>query len=92
MFDMTKDEEHIGSELQDRVENKIYDELYSLIKPIKYKGYNLVLITNEVGCSLVPSNHISRVFRDIQGRINQRVATISDKVYLVSCGIPVKIK
>lgn len=92
MFDMTKDEEYISNELQDRVEDKIYDELYSLIKLIEDKGFNLVLVTNEVGCSLVPSNHISRVFRDIQGRINQRVAAISDEVYLVSCGIPVKIK
>ncbi|NMB09650.1 MAG: bifunctional adenosylcobinamide kinase/adenosylcobinamide-phosphate guanylyltransferase, partial [Tissierellia bacterium] len=36
--------------------------------------------------------HISRVFRDIQGRINQRIAALSDEVYLVCCGIPVKIK
>ncbi len=92
MFDRTKEEEYISNELQGRVENRIYDELYSLIKTVKDREYNLVLVTNEVGCSLVPESHIGRVFRDIQGRINQRVAAISDEVYLVSCGIPVKIK
>ncbi len=92
MYDMTKEEEYIDYKLQNQVENKIYEELYSLIKAIEYNRYNLVLVTNEVGYSLVPDNHISRVFRDIQGRINQRVAALSQEVYLVCCGIPVKIK
>jgi adenosylcobinamide kinase/adenosylcobinamide-phosphate guanylyltransferase len=92
MFDMTKDKEYINNALQNKVEDKIYGELYSLIKVIDDKGYNLVLVTNEVGYSLVPDNHIGRVFRDIQGRINQRIGAISSEVYLVCCGIPVKIK
>ncbi|HSH37009.1 bifunctional adenosylcobinamide kinase/adenosylcobinamide-phosphate guanylyltransferase [Schnuerera sp.] len=92
MFDMTENEEYIDNKLQSKVENKIYEEIHSLIKTIEYRGYNLVLVTNEVGYSLVPENHIGRVFRDIQGRINQRVAALSQEVYLVCCGIPVKIK
>ncbi|MBZ2174540.1 bifunctional adenosylcobinamide kinase/adenosylcobinamide-phosphate guanylyltransferase [Schnuerera sp. xch1] len=92
MFDMTKDEEFIGYQLQQKVEDKIYKELYTLIKAIENKKHNLVLVTNEVGYSLVPDNHISRVFRDIQGRINQKIAALSHEVYLVCCGIPVKIK
>ncbi|NLK43208.1 MAG: bifunctional adenosylcobinamide kinase/adenosylcobinamide-phosphate guanylyltransferase, partial [Tissierellia bacterium] len=62
------------------------------INSIKQKEYNLVIVTNEVGDSIVPEHHISRVFRDIQGRINQRIASLADQVYLVCCGIPVKIK
>ena len=92
MFDKTKEESYISSELQNIVEEAIYDELCSLIDTIKDKKYNLILVTNEIGCSLVPENHIARVFRDIQGRVNQRVAALSNQVYLVSCGIPVKIK
>lgn len=92
MFDMSKEEEYIDYQLQTQVEDKIYQELHSLIKAIEEKGYNLVLVTNEVGYSLVPDNHIGRVFRDIQGRINQRIAALSQQVYLVCCGIPVKIK
>lgn len=92
MFDMTKEKEYIDYHLQSQVEDKIYEELDSLIKVIEDKGYNLVLVTNEVGYSLVPDNHIGRVFRDIQGRINQRMAALSHQVYLVCCGLPVKIK
>lgn len=92
MFDMTKDVEKIDYKLQAKVENKIYNELYSLTQAIKDKGYNLILVTNEIGYSLVPNNHIGRVFRDIQGQINQKVAKLAQEVYLVCCGIPVKIK
>lgn len=92
LFDISKDEEYIDYDLQKQVEDTIIKELKQLIDRINAKGYNLVLITNEVGDSIVPEHHLSRVFRDIQGRINQRIATISDGVYLVCCGIPVKIK
>jgi adenosylcobinamide kinase/adenosylcobinamide-phosphate guanylyltransferase len=92
MFDITKDEERISIELQMKVEDTIYEELKNLIQAVREKGYNLVLVTNEVGDSLVPENHIGRVFRDVQGRINQRIARLSDEVYLVCCGIPVRIK
>jgi len=56
------------------------------------RDLDLVMVTNEVGMSLVPEHHISRVFRDIQGRINQRLAMRADEVYLVCAGIPVRIK
>ena len=91
MFDMTKDQEYIDYELQQKVENTIYEELQSLVKTIEHRGYNLVLVTNEIGYSLVPNNHIGRVFRDIQGD-KSRVAALSNEVYLVCCGIPVKNK
>ncbi len=92
MFDITKEEDRISLEMQKKVEYVVYNELENLINNIRKKDYNLVLVTNEIGYSLVPENHIGRVFRDIQGRINQRIASLSDEVYLVCCGIPVKIR
>lgn len=92
MFDITKDVEYIDHKLQKVVEDRIIDELQLLINEIRNRNFNLIMVTNEVGYSLVPEHHISRVFRDIQGRINQRIATLCDEVYLVSCGIPVKLK
>lgn len=92
MYDMSKDREYIDYDLQKEIEDKVIDELEDLIKNIKVKNYNLVLVTNELGDSIVPEDHISRIFRDSQGRINQRIASIADQVYLVCCGIPLKIK
>ena len=92
LFHQTKDIEYIDYNLQKQVEDTIMGELETLINEINKRGYNLILITNEVGDSIVPEHHISRVFRDIQGRVNQRIAALADQVYLVCCGIPVKIK
>lgn len=92
MYDLTKDEERISIELQKKVEDTVINELNKLINKINDENYNLVLVTNEIGSSLVPESHIGRVFRDVQGRVNQRIASISNEVYLVCCGIPVKIK
>lgn len=92
MFDLTKSEEYIDYNLQKKIEDTVIDEVQKLIKTVKENNYKLIMVTNELGYSIVPENHISRVFRDIQGRINQRIGSLSDDVYLVCCGIPVKIK
>lgn len=92
MFDISKDVEYIDYRLQEEIENKVLTELENLISSVRENNYELTLVTNEVGSSIVPEHHISRVFRDIQGRINQRIASIADEVYLVCCGIPVKIR
>lgn len=92
LFEETKDMERIDEETQSKVENRIYIELKNLIEEIRKIDGNLILVTNEVGSSIVPEYHISRVFRDIQGRVNQKVAKLADEAYLVVSGMPVKLK
>jgi adenosylcobinamide kinase/adenosylcobinamide-phosphate guanylyltransferase len=50
------------------------------------------IVSNEVGMGIVPDNALSRMFRDLAGRLNQEVAAIADEVYLVTAGIPLRIK
>jgi adenosylcobinamide kinase/adenosylcobinamide-phosphate guanylyltransferase len=50
------------------------------------------IVSNEVGMGIVPDNALSRRFRDLAGRLNQEVAAIADEVYLVTAGIPLRIK
>jgi adenosylcobinamide kinase/adenosylcobinamide-phosphate guanylyltransferase len=52
----------------------------------------LVLVSNEVGWSIVPDNALARAFRDEQGRLNQRVAAICERVTLVAAGLPLQLK
>jgi adenosylcobinamide kinase/adenosylcobinamide-phosphate guanylyltransferase len=52
----------------------------------------IVLVSNEVGFGIVPDNALARRFRDLQGRLNQRVAARADRVVLVVAGIPVVVK
>ncbi|MGI8591150.1 MAG: bifunctional adenosylcobinamide kinase/adenosylcobinamide-phosphate guanylyltransferase [Nakamurella sp.] len=46
----------------------------------------LVAVTNEVGMGVVPEHRSGRVFRDLLGTVNQRVAAASDDVLLVVAG------
>ncbi len=56
------------------------------------RSCSVVAITNEVGCGLVPESALGRFFRDLQGRVNQEVASSADWVHHVVAGIPVAIK
>lgn len=52
----------------------------------------LILVSNEVGCGVVPANALSRRFRDLVGWTNQRVASQCHRVTWMVSGIPVPVK
>lgn len=52
----------------------------------------IVLVSNEVGCGIVPLNPLARRFADEQGRLNQRVAGVCERVTLVAAGLPLELK
>lgn len=47
---------------------------------------DVVLVTNEVGLGVVPEHRSGRLFRDLLGTVNQRVAAACDEVHLVVAG------
>lgn len=52
----------------------------------------IILVSNEVGSGIVPDNALGRRFRDVQGRLNQRMAAACDVVVLVTAGLPRVLK
>lgn len=62
------------------------------VDAIQHASCHVIMVTNEVGWGLVPENPLGRQFRDLAGLFNQKVAAISDEVYLMVAGIPVKVK
>jgi len=58
----------------------------------KQTDSHIYIVSNEVGAGIVPENRLARDFRDLAGTMNQRVAGVSDEVFMVVAGIPVKIK
>lgn len=77
---------------EEKIEGLCMDELSNLIAAARRKNCDLFIVTNEVGSGIVPMHPVSRAFRDMQGRINQRLAQVADEVYACISGIPVKIK
>lgn len=55
-------------------------------------GKTLIVVTNEVGQGIVPAYELGRLYRDILGRINQRLAVAAERVYLMVAGLGVDIK
>lgn len=51
-----------------------------------------IFVTNEIGCGGVSENTVQRKFTDLQGWMNQYVASKADEVVLMVSGIAVKIK
>ena len=92
LFDSPIDFDKASQEEIDKVTEYIKKQFTSLLLKAKELDKNLILITNEVGWGLVPEYKLSRIFRDVAGFVNQHIATLCDNVYLVSCGLPLKLK
>lgn len=52
----------------------------------------LYLVSNELGCGIVPENRLARRFRDLAGIVNQRLAAAADEAWLVVSGLPLQLK
>ncbi|MGA3116484.1 MAG: bifunctional adenosylcobinamide kinase/adenosylcobinamide-phosphate guanylyltransferase [Syntrophobacteraceae bacterium] len=61
-------------------------------KAIEAVDYPLVIVSNEVGGGIVPDNSLARKFRDLSGFTNQRLAQICASVFLVTAGLPLRLK
>jgi adenosylcobinamide kinase/adenosylcobinamide-phosphate guanylyltransferase len=53
---------------------------------------HVVAVSDEVGSSVVPDNPAARLFRDALGLLNQRLAAGADEVWLVTAGIPLRLR
>ena len=51
-----------------------------------------IFVTNEIGMGEVSTNALQRRFTDLQGWLNQYIASKADEVILMVSGIPLKVK
>lgn len=64
-------------------------EIIHAVKAIK--GW-VIIVSNEVGLGIVPEYPLGRQFRDVSGRINQKVARAADEVFFMVSGLPLQVK
>lgn len=74
------------------VEKLVIDEVATLFTRVKEMDADIVIVSSELGAGLVPEAKLSRLFRDMHGKVNQYIAKNADEVYYVIASIGVKIK
>jgi adenosylcobinamide kinase/adenosylcobinamide-phosphate guanylyltransferase len=92
MFDEPINYDLTTQEVVNVVEQKIWLEIKGLLEVAKKHDKKLFVVSNEVGMGLVPPYKLGNYFRDISGRMNQRLAAIADDVTFVAVGLPLKLK
>ncbi len=71
------------------IESEIGHLISSLLNITSSEVY---IVSNEVGMGIVPEDEMARRFRDMAGILNQKVAEVSNEVFMLVAGIPLKIK
>jgi adenosylcobinamide kinase / adenosylcobinamide-phosphate guanylyltransferase len=67
-------------------------DIDELVAAVGTFGSPLVLVSPEVGLTVVPATTAGSLFADTLGVLNQRLAAACDRVVLVVAGLPVSIK
>lgn len=78
-------------EPSDRVHGLVEERLETVAAALAAAGGPVVLVTNEVGLGVVPEHRSGRLFRDLLGTVNQRLAEECDAVHLVIAGRVLKL-
>lgn len=92
MFDSKINFDTCNPEEVDSLEKNITNEIFSLINVCKNNNKRLIIVSNETGMGVVPPYYMGNYFRDISGRINQKITLSADFMYFVLSGIPIKLK
>jgi adenosylcobinamide kinase/adenosylcobinamide-phosphate guanylyltransferase len=79
--------------VRQHLEERVLSEIDELLKAIKArKDLAFIVVTNEVGLSVVPENQLARSFRDMLGLSNQHFASIADEVHICFAGLSLRLK
>lgn len=78
--------------LREESAEHILERVDALIAVLARGAHHSVLVSNEVGMSVVPESALGRAFRDVTGFAHQRLARAADEVYFGVLGTMLRIK
>lgn len=90
MFSKTADD--LTDESIEETILEVRKELEHLLDWARENDKELVIVTDEVGMSIIPESKVARVYRDLIGTINKEVAAKCDRAYFVCMGLEVRLK
>ncbi|MBI3979884.1 MAG: bifunctional adenosylcobinamide kinase/adenosylcobinamide-phosphate guanylyltransferase [Chloroflexi bacterium] len=82
----------LGESTEEAAEVAVDGRLDDFLAAYEAGKASVIAVSNEVGLGLVPPYPLGRLYRDVLGRVNQRLAARADTVYLMIAGLPVEIK
>ncbi len=77
---------------QEAARRAVEDEINALLHAYHHLPLGWIVVSNEVGWGLVPPSPLGRLYRDLLGWANRRLAAEADEVLLMVAGIPVTVK
>ena len=80
-----------GDDLQAAAQS-IEQEVEALLSAAAAGPAGVIIVSNEVGLGVVPAYPLGRVYRDLLGWANARVARAADEVYWMVAGMPIEVK
>lgn len=73
------------------IENRMHAEVDDLIHVAASGNTHVIVVSGEVGMGLVPETALGRMFRDMLGWSNQRIAARASSTYFMVAGLPIKV-
>jgi adenosylcobinamide kinase/adenosylcobinamide-phosphate guanylyltransferase len=70
----------------------VREDIDKLVAAWKSCPVPIVAVTNEVGSGVVPETKSGRLFRDLLGILNARIADASESVVLMTAGLPTRLR
>jgi adenosylcobinamide kinase/adenosylcobinamide-phosphate guanylyltransferase len=86
------DPESVTPDRAQRAEAVAVEAVGTLLRWQSETSVPLYIVSNEVGLGVTPPYPLGRVFQDVLGRLNQRVAAAAAEVYLVVAGLALPLK
>ena len=71
---------------------RFWAERQALLDALPTVPGEIILVSNEIGSGVVPENRLARRFADEQGRLNQDIAALCERVTLSVAGLPLSLR